>query len=215
MPDLGILFFYYKQNDPVSDQNLESWRRHNPDLPVIPVFCSHPDQPWPEKHPTLYSWRNCDLNLYYWYDQPRSVDCARWLYVEWDAYCNLPAREFLRMVWDKDVAAASVKFLSRDPEWEWFEEVKMLPPAAQPLACGVSPFACTMLSDRALAAVANTFFSERWQVFCELRLATMAHLNGYAPVANPLAGPMVTWRQLHPEDVNGPGIYHSVKFMLR
>jgi hypothetical protein len=223
MPDLGIIFAHHTLND-ATRTNLDSFRRWHSQGPIITVSGSDDvfeggakgkDFPlWDADK----AWYNSDF-LFYQGFRSRKVNCKRWLYVEWDCYCNLPVRDFLHHVWDFEIAAPCVRLPNREPEWHWFQDIGKLPERLRPYSMGVVPLAGTMVSDQLLTKIVDVVLAERVAAFNELRIATIGNMLGCAAVANPL-GNTLTWSNnsawvSEPAKANlPPGIWHPVKFAV-
>ena len=51
-------------------------------------------------------------------------------------------------------------------------------------------------------------------IIYEVRMPTLAHEAGFAPVVNPRAGWNVTWQGLAEDTPLGRNLYHAVKYMV-
>ncbi len=227
MPDTGILFLHY-DDDPVTKQNLESFRRSNPHCAIVPISSGKLLEggvlvPQNEigriymdgvSKSHTSAWRNCDLMAYAWY-QSRKIECSRWIMAEWDCFCTMNVNNFFRRVSDMDFVAPSTRYPSRDPEWGWFREINRLGKLL-PYAMGVSPFCGCVLSDRALSAMSEMQRQENLDCFCDMRLATLGNACGFPPAANPHASGTIGPAPLNREDIDlaVPAIWHPVKFTV-
>ena len=219
MSDLGIIFCHFTM-DEATHVNLESFRRWHTDGPILTVSASDVGfeggffvKDFPLWDPTS-PWRNADFLFYHGY-RSRPVNCRRWLYVEWDCYCNMLPRDFLRHVWDFDFASPSVRLMHREGEWHWFREIPLLPEEFRPYAMGVVPLNGTMVSDQALGKIVDVVLRERLPVFCELRIATASNRLGFAPVANPLGNTLTWTKAWTPQEDLPPGLWHPIKFAMK
>ena len=78
MIDCCILFLYHK-NDEVTSRHLQLIKKHNPDVPVIPLS-DEVNGRWEMKNP----WRNIDAEVYNWYEGRRTIRADRYIVFEWD-----------------------------------------------------------------------------------------------------------------------------------
>lgn len=228
MHEFGIIFLHHNV-DEVTNNNLLSFRRHNPDAPIVAISSGEPFKGgfamkdfhvlaglWRDRVQGDWKNRSHDFLVYSWYASKNDrIECKRWFIVEWDTYCNMPVPEFCKHVWDFDVAGPSVRLMAREPEWYWFETIRTLPKEMQQHATGIVPFSCTLVSDRALKAIVqNVPWSTLGRTNTDLRFATAAAVSGYKPVANPLCGDNVTWQPLPEETPLTPSIWHPVKWKV-
>lgn len=136
----------------------------------------------------VFAWRNADLPIYMWYSLKKEK-AKRWVIAEWDTLCLEPAESFFRPVWDADVAGVFVHRPGDPIRWPHFERggLESLPAEYRELACGISPLAGLLFSDRALQRIARLVEQDvRFRnVFCELRVGTAACACSYDPVEMP------------------------------
>jgi hypothetical protein len=224
--EVGILFLHHNV-DLVTLNNLESFRKHSPGVPIetmssgkalanghsILHFPAYKQRWQSHISKTGLIRSSGDLLLYSWYPH-RKNDCARWLIAEWDCYCGVSINRFVDCVEDYQFVASSTRFPNREPEWLWFSRLGSLQPEIIPFACGVVPMAFTILDDRLLDEICRQIsWSHLGNCNAELRLATLANSLGCEPVAHPLAGPRITWKPLAPHSVLGDAMYHPVKWI--
>jgi hypothetical protein len=222
--DLGILFLHHK-TDAVTQQNLDSFRRWNPAVPIIPISGGErlPGGYAPEDMPefqrllvkyarTDWMYRSgLDVLIFDWYRQ-RQVEADRWILVEWDAWCGMPVREWLQEVWHADVSVASVRWPNREPEWYWFRHIARLPARYRPFAVGMVPTCFATFSDRAFRAISERLVGDiLGHIIYEVRMPTLAHEAGFAPVVNPRAGWNVTWQEVPEQTPLSRNLWHAVK----
>lgn len=225
---LAILFVHHKV-DLATCQNLASFRQNNPAVPVIPISTgpalpggvSLADSPeayeiWQRhtRQPGLAA-RSTDVAIYLWHRYLRgTIDADRWVIVEWDAYCNQSVQEFFGPVWKYLLSGPSVRWPNREPEWFWFKTKNSLPQHLHPWAVGIVPF-CFILVDAGLLSrvVANVPWDHLGNCNSELRFATLCNSLGGSPVANPNAGPNITWQPLYLASNfrEVPGMWHPIK----
>lgn len=216
MLECCILFVHYR-NDPTTQAHLELLRRLNP-YPVVAVCNAAPEHVdgaldvaglttrWSDEHP----WGGADTVLYRWFLHG-GVRAERYVLLEWDTLATMPVREFYDEVWDADAAGAVVKRIERDPDWFWFHQLGRLPEPLRPYAGGLLPLNGTLLSHRALAAVAAGPIPS--DVFCELRLGTLLRSCGFplTELPEPKRRMNSYDSRLIAFDATLPGIYHPVK----
>lgn len=161
-----------------------------------------------------HAWRNCDRMIRRWWsEQGKHLDFDRAVFLEWDVVFDAPLDEIFP---PGDFVARDVH--SPDPshpyfrEWVWFGEIGRLPPSLRNHASGVSPLAVIAISRRCLEAIFShpladeTFAAD---IFCELRLPTLAAACGYPPEQNPERLENVVYYPIDAED--GRGVWHAVK----
>jgi hypothetical protein len=225
---LGIIFLHH-QIDSVTLNNLESFRRWNPNTPLITVTAgqalkggfslrAHPGECDRWKSHTAVPWRlakSADVLVYLWYPH-RRVHCEYWVIVEWDSYCGMPVEDFFSLVADFRFVGPSIRLRNREPEWHWFSQASTLPVELRGYAMGVVPFSFLLVEDALLAEIcARAPWGGLGDCNAELRFATLAHACGCPAVAHPLAGWNISWTPL-PEDAPVHfGMWHPVKFLVR
>jgi len=214
--ELGILFLYHK-TDKVTNRNLGSFVSSNPHHCIVPIsvqkgmyfqsgyWLEHAEA-W--ERLTNYEPKRCWYNMdmaYYEYYRMRRENCKRWLLVEWDVYCNGRVEDFFGTLWNEDFVSSNVH--RPGGGWNWFKETRLLPDAVRPYAMGISPLAGTLVSD----ACMERMVLDSWMldVFCELRMATLATQGGFKIKAHAKGASKVRWRV--PPVVDGKGLWHPVK----
>lgn len=223
---VGIVFLHHR-TDPVTANNLQSFRDWNPDLLIVTISAGEAfpggyairDFPaeaekW-ERHTgqSHLQQRSADLLLYAWY-RHRREHCDRWVIVEWDAFCAMRIADFFAHVWAFDVAGPTVVWRNREPGWPWFATASTLPADLHPWAVGVAPFCFILVRDAVLAAVVQRVpWAQLGQANCELRFGTLVHAAGFVPVANPLASWNIGWQPLPETTALGAGLWHPVKWL--
>ena len=222
MNDLTILFGHI-QADELTLRHLEIIRTLNPGVPIVPLTFQADDsagQALPgsfratQLEPRFVGqnpWAAADCLIYAWYVHARTQQTAahRYAYAEWDMLFRVPMRDFYAEVWDRDVACAECFFIDRHWSWNWFKEIYRLPKEIRKFAAGLSPFAGTFLSDRALDKITKQPIP--LHVFCELRLGTLANAAGFEIARLPYDKCRnLTWKQELLYPVKSP-VYHPVK----
>jgi hypothetical protein len=217
--EYAILFAYYGSvPKDVLFQNLERLRFFNPGAPIVPLI--HDGEPlldgtvdvrcYPCPWKTEDKWRSCDTMLYRWFPR-RAVFAKRFILCEWDTYSRMSIPEFYADVWDADIAATEAFRREQEPGWGWFNEVGRLGELAS-CASGVVPFSGTLFSSAALEAVSRG--PVLGDVFCELRVATLATFAGLRLTPMPFARNFL-WHMppsARPEEVIG--IFHPIKHLV-
>lgn len=222
MEELGILFNYHK-NDSNTRNNLASLNKHNKDLPVFGIST---DQIIPgSSHISDYGklgtvwgecknkWTNCDIPFFGWYATQKKVDCKRWMIVEHDVYCDMDLHEFCNPTKNYDMVSSTIPIMTRETTWPWFKDIPKLPRPIQPFSCGVMPLPGTIISDELMKKLTDFYLNKFIKnVFCELRVASIANYLGHTPVPNcHPAARNITWTGRDPLFVPGPGIWHPIK----
>lgn len=207
MNDLGIIYQYHDTADmDVVRQNLSSVIQCNtknyPLIVIRSTDCSGE------------AWFHCDIPMYYWYQQ-RKVECARWLYLDWDVFFGMPVEEFCRPVWDYDISGSSLP----GNDWTWFRTIYQLPAKAQPFACGIAPSCGLVMKDEVMSMLSKTFTKEFWPVISEMRTGTASKMNGFVPKQHPFAYETFWWYGFQKFDdgvINHEKkVWHPIKKVLR
>lgn len=182
MTELGVLFTYHKKC-PTTIRNFESFKKNNPYIQVFPLFSNSTNR--------ILSWRNVDL-LYYEFYKRTKHKCRRWLLVEWDVFCNCDLEEFYGDSWDCDFVCGNHHTFGDN--WFWFREVKNVPRKFWRNLHGISPLACTLISDDALSRITDCSFELDFDLFCELRLGILANYCNIDFTTRPSR--TISWRKL-------------------
>ena len=188
--------------------HLETMRAHNPGLEIEVHEAVQP----PGETLRREAWRNCDRNILRWWDEAKfRTDADYVLALEYDVFANVALVDTLPQN-PPDVLAARLAHPVRDGRsWPPFRELCKLPAAMRQMACGVVPLAVLGLSRRAL----EEFSHPAWEallgadIFCELRLATIAATAGLKMAENPQWKHVGTCPVLPPAGFRG--IIHPVK----
>lgn len=216
MLECCILFAHYR-DDPTTRAHLDLLRRLNP-YPVVALCNAAPEHVdgaldvarlttrWAEEHP----WSGADAILYRWFLHG-GLRAQRYVFLEWDTLATMPVREFYDEVWDVDAAGSVARRIEHDPDWYWFHQVGQMPEPLRGHAGGLIPLNGTLLSHRALAAVATGPVPQG--IFCELRLGTLLRSSGFALTELPEPKRRMNSydRRLITFDAGRPGIYHPIK----
>ena len=156
-----------------------------------------------------HAWRNCDRMIRsWWLNQGNKLDFDRAIFLEWDVLFDARIEDILP---DGDFVGKDVKY-PKMCNWHWFQEIERLPTSIRTYARGIAPLAVLAISRRCLDAMmthplAEDLFS--MDIFCELRLPTLAACCGFEPVSNSECMPNVQFDRVLPEA--GGGVWHSVK----
>lgn len=225
---LGIIFMHHSL-DEVTMNNLRSLQRQNPDAyftsigvdEALPGGYSLSATPELKAMHSQMPRKSGDRLLCSWHLQRRAQDtCDKWWVVEWDLFCNVPAREYYRPVWEFPLVVSSTRLPNREPEWHWFKEVQMevnkapkkLPAAYHPHVMGLVPL-IFLITDAALKQICNLLVNEPIQAGNgEFRFATAANRCGYPPCGFSPPGDQITWKNW-PQLPPNPKIVHPVKFL--
>ena len=219
MLECCILFAHY-HDDPTTRTHLNLLRMLNP-YPVVAVCNAAPmhvdgaldiarlSTQWADEHP----WGGADTILYRWFLHG-GLHAKRYIFLEWDTLATMPVREFYDEVWDADAAGSVAKRIEDDPDWIWFHQVGLLPESLRSHAGGLLPLNGTLLSHRALAAVARSPVPPG--IFCELRLGTLLRSLGFALTELPEPKRRMNSydRRLITFAIDQPGIYHPIKNLI-
>lgn len=185
--------------------HLNAFLASNPGVPVHVISNTPCDGP-----ARVSAWRNADrLIRSWWLIQGRHLHFRHAVFLEWDVLFNKHVDE---------VFPGEVDFYANDVQtpdgrpWGWFDEIPFLPSSLRPFATGVTPLAVTRISRRCLEAMfshpdADDAFGE--DVFCEMRLATLANASGYRPV--PCPGTLTHVDCVPVTAGSGSGVWHAVK----
>nr|VFK08180.1 MAG: hypothetical protein BECKLPF1236A_GA0070988_100145 [Candidatus Kentron sp. LPFa]VFK24779.1 MAG: hypothetical protein BECKLPF1236C_GA0070990_100165 [Candidatus Kentron sp. LPFa] len=214
---LCILFLYHKCDD-VTRYHLECLLLSNPDAVVVPLTDSisehlpntidvgEYDDGWCSSDP----WRNIDVTVYKWFNH-RTFDAEKYLFIEYDCFCNVNLIDYYKEVWDSDVAGVDFFTIKENPKWPWFEEESLLklPPAERPYASGLAPFVCCLFSHSALERIIAHVSKE--SIFCELRLGTAVRMLDLKFKKIPLSKRSTICWHPYPWKINRSGLYHGIK----
>ncbi|WP_345319755.1 hypothetical protein [Novipirellula rosea] len=162
-----------------------------------------------EQRPKLKA-KSTDLLLIDWF-RNRRVSADRYFIVEWDTLVNQSIDDLLLPVTQFPLAAPSIRLSHREPEW-FRRQRPHIPADLRPLATGMVPFSCIMVSHAVLNQIAMLYTEDLMglgEVTGELRFATLAARCGITPVSIPSLH-RVTWMPFRPIGL-GATIYHPVK----
>ena len=220
--ELCILFIHHT-DDAVTQNHLALMEKLNPGTPVVPLAFTKglthaklmPNIVLPAKaanqepHGNFNSqWFHLDRLLYEWFLSPDRIEADRYLLLEWDTFCTVPAKEFYKPCWDKPAAGAQIHQFS-NAGWTWFQSFDWRKRYGKHLN-GISPTCGVMFSHKALNDVATLAKDPaHHDLFCETRLGTMLSMTGHQPsVIFPGVSKYIAcvWRK-----PRGDGIWHSVK----
>jgi hypothetical protein len=216
---LGILFMHHHV-DRVVMNHLSRIRLHNPDAVVATISAGTPLPGGYTVDPTpRLKWLHSilmkhsgDRLVCSWFLQRKEI-CDKWWIVEWDTFCNIPARDYYRPMWNFPFVASSVRLPHREPEWWWFTRAKRMPETYKPFMTGIVPF-MSLLSEDALKATCTMLLENPLTVGnSELRFATAATRCGYPPCGYSPPNDQITWMEWKYLPPN-PTIVHPVKFYV-
>ena len=211
------IVFLHHRDDPTTRAHLELLRRLNP-YPVVAV-CNAATEHVPgalDVARLSTRWRDedprggTDSVLYRWFLHG-GIRARRYVFLEWDTLATMPIRDFFAEVWDADAAGSVVKRIEHHPDWIWFLQLEQLPESLRGHAAGLVPLNGTLLSHRALAAVARGSIPDR--IFGELRLGTLLRSHGFVltELPEPKRRMNLYDRRLITFDARQPGLYHPIK----
>ena len=216
MLECCILFLHH-QDDPTTRAHLELLRRLNP-YPVVALCNAASEHVADALDVAMLSrrwgdedrWSGADTVLYRWFLHG-GLRAERYLFLEWDTLATMPIREFYDEVWDADAAGSVAKRIEDHPDWIWFIQVEQLPEPLRRYAGGLVPLNGTLLSHRALEAVASGSIPDK--ILSELRLGTLLRSQGFAltELPEPKRRMNLYDRRLITFDAHKPGIYHPIK----
>jgi hypothetical protein len=215
--ECGILFTHYNSS-PLTRRNMESFGRDNPDtvtvslatdLDVFPgSFRLDDDERWRAitHRNGRGCWRNMDWAFWLYYAN-RQYNCKRWLFSDWDMHCTGSLKEFYGAAWDADCACVQPVHPGKN-KYPWFSEISRLPLEWQDKAAGTVLLSGTLVSDRALRAMTLAAPRASYDLFCELRIGTLAQVCGFEIQAMPRPDG-IRWDRR--PSIVGPGLWHPVK----
>jgi len=197
----------------VMQHNFDSYVRSNPEADVVKMntqagvdsymksICNNP----------LLAWRNCDLHLYDFY--LRNPSYERYLYVEWDSYCNFDVRKMLDPVRSYDLACRKVIPRALRGPWSAFEqEARLVPTEYRSRLTALAPLCGVYASNKAMEKLSKPHPLKTIDLFCEVRLGTLAALSGLRAASYPMYGYTLSFEgPLTIKHVKGDGIYHRLK----
>lgn len=146
---LTILIGWHNESDPIKvaayEENKKSFELYNPDLTIISVLNSILE--------SREAWLGTDISLFSWYiNHGEANDSERYLFVEWDWWCDVNIEEYFKRVWDCDVVGPCIKYPERY-DWDWFNTIDELPYEARVHATGIMPFCGILLSNKAMKLI--------------------------------------------------------------
>ena len=187
-----VILFHHHNNDEVTRQNWESFKRHESDKMKVVAFhlkgCDthlpesvevSPHSSWPMSTDHTYVWNNADLVYLNWFLSPHRIIAHHYAWIEWDCYCVGDPWDFYRPYLEKyhDLVAADI----RQPidRWPWFKQIDRLPAHAKPHPLGVAPLAGVLVSWNLFRAIDAYCTKTEWnEIFSEFRLASQAKWLG-------------------------------------
>lgn len=239
MAELCIVFTYYGDLCSICASHIERFQRFNPEADVAPVslasqpipsgwpyICKPPPHAWEYGPRMSDEWYGCDLLLYRFYELHPGY--KKYLFVDWDVYCNQGVREFLGTSYHEDVVGGTLVHPDKDEplipggweiqkDWCWFKypfegEGAMYCEEFTPTLRGIVPAGFVLFSNRALAGMLKEMMHPIYRrMFCECRMGTAANRAGFEPVsfAPGTAHENIWFEPRNPE--NRVGIFHACK----
>ena len=184
--------------------HVDSFLRHNPLVPLH-VFCNAVS----EGEARTLAWRNADRSIRtWWINQGRHLNFKHALFLEWDVV--FASRVSAVFPGEADFYCKDLK--KPGEPWNWFGETSRFPKTIQPHATGTAPLAVVRISRRCLSAMFSHPMEEMLygsDIFCELRLATLAAACGYEPVECPGTLSKVDCGVVQVDSTYG--VWHAVK----
>jgi len=214
MNPLCILFLHH-QDDILTNYHYNLIKQFNPATPVIALTfnlgLSHAIKlsiPLPTVR-LRAEWRDVDKLIYAWFLSQETIVAERYLILESDTLCNMPAQEFYSSVWDKPSSGACIRTLKTNPKLWILREIKQ-PHLYNGFLLAVTPICGILLSYEAIKAIALLSQDPKYDpLFSETRIGTLlAESNNVPTVIFPRIDHYISWR---PREPKGPGIWHSVK----
>ena len=214
---LCILFLYHKC-DELTRQHLESLIQSNPQAVIVPLTDSvsehlpnsvdvgEVDDGWQISDPRS----NIDVIVYKWFAH-RTFDAEKYVFIEYDCFCNVSLIDYYKEVWDSDVAGVDFFSIRENPKWRWFIDPSFgrLPLAERPQASGITPFTCALFSHSALERVVAQVSRE--SIFSELRMGSAVRMLGLKFKRLPLLKRATISWHVYPWQINRPGLFHGIK----
>jgi hypothetical protein len=214
MIPLCILFLHHNENA-LTRHHYALIKQFHPATPVVPLtfnlglteaitlsvsFPKEQDRP---------EWRNVDRLIYKWFMSDVKIEAERYLILEGDALCSMPAIEFYSEVWDKPASGAQIRTLKTNPKLWVLREVKH-PEIYNGCLQALTPICGIMLSHDALTAIVTLSQDPNYDcLFSEVRIGTLLAVTDYMPaLICSLIDQYISWNKRTPI---GPGIWHAVK----
>ena len=200
-------------DEKVYENNFQSFVRHNPDADVVRFDDKDCKDPYwqkirKDKH---LAWRNCDLLIYDFYRQNPQYE--HYLYVEWDTYCTMNVRKIVEPVVSAGLACKTIFMRPMDgwgPTFRGF--ISEMPNEVQDQLLGLCSLCPTYIHRNVLEQLAKPHWLKDQNLFCELRMGTIARLSNVKPVEFPLYRKGLTAAGFHMSQINGEGLWHQVKY---
>jgi hypothetical protein len=154
-------------------------------------------------------WRNCDRSIRDWWKANRHrVKSSHVAFVEWDVVVNADLREGIR-----PFVGLAGRVVENRPgsAWQWWQEIDALPENLRVHAASLRPLAVVIASRQCLEAISAPTWDDvfRRDIFCELRLPTVARACGFQLAALPCLAHVEHFPIPHPG--TAPGVWHQVK----
>ncbi len=234
MYELGILFSYHEDTN-VTRTNLAALIESNPTIPVIPISngdvindschisqCGKLGRKWLALGTNKWNkWKNADLPYFAWYATCKSVECKRWILIEYDVYCKMSLIDFVAPTSQYDFVGCTITMPTREHNWYWFVDQHTLTEELKKFACGSVPLVCTIISDKAMQKMTQYYLdyvdNHLDHCPCELRIGTIANFLGFSPVPNchPQAR-NITWMSVYDKTfAPKEGLWHPIKHLIQ
>jgi hypothetical protein len=179
------------------------------DNPVVHVHHGKDGETEAER---IQLWRNCDRSIRDWWRANRkNVKASHVAFVEWDVVVNLDLTRCI--VPGAGLVGATVDNWPSRP-WSWWSEIERLPKDLRRNAASLRPLGVVIASRECLDAIADWWWGHTFalDIFCELRLPTVAKAAGFLLRTSPHLANVRHFPIPHPGDK--PGVWHQVKIPL-
>jgi hypothetical protein len=182
--------------------HLKHFREYNPDVPAYYLVA--------EENPDYgRGWRNCDRNIKDWWMCIGShLDFGYAVFIEGDVLFAASIDQ---------IFSGESQFMGKDVKkpgmpWNWFSHVSLLPEALKEHVTGLAPLAVMRFGRMCLEAMfshpeVEVLYGR--EIFCELRLATLASACGYEPENHRGALSNLEFYPIEPSQKGG--VWHCVK----
>jgi hypothetical protein len=212
-----IVFGYHLRHDATTWMHYALMQHFNPGIPIIPISDGNSLElpntvdvsTFPSRWDISDQWQSSDTQLYRWFEN-RKVEAQRYIFVEYDVYCQLSFREFFKDVWHAEMACARFFTYKDEPTWPWFTKndgYMSLPDDLKPYAAGCLPLGLLLVSHEALEKIVANAAPAK--AFSELRFGTTVCKLGIRVSA--VDSGSITWNQSRIRVRPYPTIYHPIK----
>jgi hypothetical protein len=213
--DVCVLFIHHS-NDKLTIHNYNTFVEYNPHSTIIPLSFDKGlnnrvviDSKYLEYWDTTWQWYSTDALIYGWFLSPDRIYKSRYLIAEYDMVCLEPIVNFYGSSLNYQFTCAHYQLPGAD--WYWYRH-----PSNQSIISygdkvgGVSPQTGTVLSYDCLNSIVNLGSDNSlfYNVYCEMRLCTLAKLSGYYPIK--IREDIDNYISYNARNPDGKGIWHKV-----